>query len=148
MKVSQSFRLPRVCTKKTIKTTGNRPCHPCFHGSYSDPDDLKDAIYDYLLQHNARPKPLFLSKSADNIITRERRALDAQARILSAVQDIVAQHPGGDLAIVTHGAVGTLLYCHLQGVAIDRVHDQPGQGHFWTANLASLLPDHGWRPIT
>lgn len=74
-------------------------------------------------------------------------ATDAQARIVRAVQDITTQHTGGDLAIVTHGAVGTLLYCHLQGLAIDRAHDQPGQGHYWTADLTSLRPDRGWKPI-
>ena len=71
----------------------------------------------------------------------------AQARIVRAVQDITAHHTGGDLAIVTHGAVGTLLYCHLCDLAIDRTHDQPGQGHYWTADLTSLHPDHGWKPI-
>jgi hypothetical protein len=46
-------------------------------GSYSSVDDLEDAIYDYLLLHNARPRPFVWSKTADDIITRERRALDA-----------------------------------------------------------------------
>lgn len=46
-------------------------------GSYSSVDDLEDTIYDYLLQHNAKPKPFVWSKTAENIITRERRALDA-----------------------------------------------------------------------
>ena len=38
---------------------------------------LEDAIYDYLLQHNAKPKPFAWSKTAEDIIARERRALDA-----------------------------------------------------------------------
>ena len=46
-------------------------------GSYSSVDDLEGAIYDYLLQHNAKPKPFVWSKTAKDIITRERRALDA-----------------------------------------------------------------------
>jgi transposase len=46
-------------------------------GSYSSVEDLEGAIYDYLLQHNAKPKPFVWSKTADDIITRERRALDA-----------------------------------------------------------------------
>ncbi|OYW42257.1 MAG: IS630 family transposase [Rhodobacterales bacterium 12-64-8] len=46
-------------------------------GSYSSVDELETAIYDYLLQHNARPKPFVWSKSAADILTRERRALDA-----------------------------------------------------------------------
>ena len=35
------------------------------------------SIYDYLLQHNTKPKPFVWSKSATDILTRERRALDA-----------------------------------------------------------------------
>jgi transposase len=50
-------------------------------GSYSSVDDLEDAIYHYLLQHNARPKPFVWSKTAEDIIARERRALDALDQI-------------------------------------------------------------------
>jgi len=46
-------------------------------GSYSSVEDLEAAIYDYLLQHNAAPKPFVWSKTAEDILTRERRALDA-----------------------------------------------------------------------
>ncbi|MCE6966890.1 IS630 family transposase, partial [Cereibacter sphaeroides] len=44
--------------------------------SYKSVDDLEDAIYDYLLQHNTKPKPFVWSKSTEDILTRERRALD------------------------------------------------------------------------
>ena len=46
-------------------------------GSYTSVDDLEGAIYDYLLQHNAKPKPFVWSKTAEDIIARERRALNA-----------------------------------------------------------------------
>jgi transposase len=46
-------------------------------GSYSSVDDLESAIYDYMLQHNAKPKPFVWSKTAKDILNRERRALDA-----------------------------------------------------------------------
>ena len=46
-------------------------------GSYSSVDDLEAAIYDYLAQHNEKPKPFQWTKSAEDILTRERRALDA-----------------------------------------------------------------------
>ncbi|TNF21411.1 MAG: histidine phosphatase family protein [Rhodobacteraceae bacterium] len=75
------------------------------------------------------------------------RAVDAQDRIAAAVQEIAAAHSGGDLAISTHGGVGTLLYCALMGLPIDRRHDQPAQGHYWCADLATLRPRHGWRPF-
>ena len=75
------------------------------------------------------------------------RAIDAQARIEAAVRDLARDHALGDLVIVSHGAVGTLLYCALMGIAIDRRHDQPFQGHYWRTTLPSLRPQHGWRPI-
>ncbi len=75
-------------------------------------------------------------------------AIAAQRRVVEAVTSIVEVHDDKDLALVTHGAVGTLLWCHLSSERIDRSFDQPGQGHFWTADLESLRPDFGWRSIT
>ena len=45
-------------------------------GSYSSVDDLEAAIYDYLAHHNETPKPFRWTKTADDILSRERRALD------------------------------------------------------------------------
>jgi len=45
-------------------------------GSYTSVNDLEAAIYDYLAQHNEKPKPLKWTKTAEDILTRERRALD------------------------------------------------------------------------
>jgi transposase len=45
-------------------------------GSYSSVDDLEAVIYDYLAQHNENPKPFKWTKTAEDILTRERRALD------------------------------------------------------------------------
>ncbi len=46
-------------------------------GSYGSVDDLERAIYDYLALHNAKPRPFVWTKSAEDILRRERRALDA-----------------------------------------------------------------------
>jgi len=46
-------------------------------GSYSSVDDLEAAIYDYLAQHNETPKPFRWTKTAEDILARERRALNA-----------------------------------------------------------------------
>jgi len=54
--------------------TSNAP--PEFRLGYSSVDDLEAAIYDYLAQHNERPKPFKWTKTAEDILTRERRALD------------------------------------------------------------------------
>jgi transposase len=45
-------------------------------GSYTSVDDLEATIYDYLAQHNAKPKPFTWTKTAEDILARERRALD------------------------------------------------------------------------
>lgn len=44
---------------------------------YSSVDDLEATIFEYLAQHNEKPKPFRWTKTAQNILTRERRALDA-----------------------------------------------------------------------
>ena len=45
-------------------------------GSYTSVNDLEAAIYDYLAQLNEKPKPFRWTKTAEDILTRERRALD------------------------------------------------------------------------
>lgn len=53
----------------------------------------------------------------------------AQTRIVGTLSKINQEHSSNDpLAIVSHGAVGTLLYCYLSGIPIDRHWDQPGTG--------------------
>lgn len=57
------------------------------------------------------------------------RAIDAQARIAAAVEQVIALAPAaGDVAILSHGGVGALLLCHLTGMPISRAADQPGEG--------------------
>ena len=78
------------------------------------------------------------------------RAVDAQRRIVAAVDAVLRQAPGeGDIAIISHGAVGALYLCHLQGRPISRAADQPaGQGgnfYSFTAEDRRLL--HGWKSI-
>jgi broad specificity phosphatase PhoE len=75
------------------------------------------------------------------------RAIDAQARVRAAADAIIAGHGGGDLAIVAHGAVGTLLLCSYLDRPIARSADQPAQGCYWTATLPDCRVVHVWRPI-
>jgi transposase len=51
-------------------------------GSYTSVDDLETAISDYLVQHNAKPKPFTRTKTAEDILARERRALDKLDEII------------------------------------------------------------------
>ena len=46
-------------------------------GNYSGVDDLEATIFEYLAQHNEKPKPFRWTKTAEDILTRERCALDA-----------------------------------------------------------------------
>ena len=50
----------------------------------------------------------------------------------------------GDVAIVAHGGVGTLLLCALSGVEITRALDQPGHGHRFALERESRRVIHGW----
>ncbi len=77
-------------------------------------------------------------------------AAAAQARISRAVESIaLADDTTGTIAIVSHGAVGTLLYCHLAGEAISRRWDQPpnGGGNFYRFQLAPQQVLGWWAPI-
>ena len=78
------------------------------------------------------------------------RAIDAQARILAAVEAALAEAPGGDVLLVGHGAVGTLLWCHLAGEPIRRLRDQgpgTGGGNWFAFDRDSLNLDGPWRPM-
>ena len=54
--------------------------------------ELEDAIHDYLDRHNADPKPFVWTKSADVVLQKERRALDALERITSRYQASESEH--------------------------------------------------------
>lgn len=79
------------------------------------------------------------------------RAVDAQRRILAAVDHVLARAAAcpGDVAIVSHGGVGTLLLCHLRGTPISRAHDQPATngGNYFAFDGATRRLRHGWRPV-
>ncbi len=78
------------------------------------------------------------------------RAVDAQRRIVQAVEQAMSLAPAtGDVAIVSHGGVGALLLCHLQGVPISRDADQPGGGggHAYAFDRVSGRVISGWRRI-
>lgn len=67
------------------------------------------------------------------------RAVDAQARIVAAADEVLDTHdPSVPLLFVGHGAVGTLLKCHLGGRPIARSEDQPpGGGNLFAFDLVS-----------
>jgi broad specificity phosphatase PhoE len=78
------------------------------------------------------------------------RAIDAQQRIVTAVERLLANDQSrGAIAIVSHGAVGTLLYCALTGKQIDRQWDQPsnGGGNYFQFSVVPRRANSGWMPI-
>jgi len=86
----------------------------------------------------------------DTSIRGWERAIDAQSRIVEAVERLIAlDQTTGAIAIVSHGAVGALLYCKLAGKAIDRRYDQPanGGGNFFHFSLAPPMAYSNWVAI-
>jgi broad specificity phosphatase PhoE len=74
------------------------------------------------------------------------RAIDAQSRIVREVDHVLTRSHAGDVLLVGHGAVGTLLLCHYSGLAIDRRHDQPaGAGHCFAFGKDDRRLLHSWR---
>lgn len=72
------------------------------------------------------------------------RAVDAQARIVDAVRRLAA---GGDVTIVSHGAVGALLLADLHGVPVSRALDQPGMGSVFTFDPQRWCATSGWARV-
>lgn len=76
------------------------------------------------------------------------RAVDEQRRVLAAVEAVISE-TAGDVAVVSHGAVGALLLAHLLGHPISRGFDQPGTGggNCFAFDTASRQVIHGWQAI-
>ena len=75
-------------------------------------------------------------------------ALAAQARIVREMEAVLDRTGRGDVLVVGHGAVGTLLFCHYAKVAIDRAHDQPaGGGNYFTFLRHDRRVLHPWRAM-
>jgi broad specificity phosphatase PhoE len=74
------------------------------------------------------------------------RAIDAQRRIADGLADLLVPAER-DVLVVGHGGVGTLWFCFLNELAIDRRHDQPGQGHYFSVDQQTRRAEHGWRRI-
>ena len=78
------------------------------------------------------------------------RAIDAQSRIVNAVRRITHDdQTNGSIAIVSHGAVGTLLYCFLTGQQISRRWDQApnGGGNFFPFTIEPPAASAWWSAI-
>ena len=61
-------------------------------GAFASVVELEAAIHDYLLHHNADPKPFVWTKSAEVILKKERRALDVLDAIKAGNQPTESEH--------------------------------------------------------
>ncbi|MGV8832731.1 MAG: histidine phosphatase family protein [Devosia sp.] len=99
-------------------------------------------LSDHLMGENDRSATGFLPPSlfeaaADSFFAKPEismngweRAIDAQARIVDTVRTALASVPHDTPAVFCgHGAVGTLLKCHIAGRPIARSEDQSRHGH-------------------
>jgi broad specificity phosphatase PhoE len=90
----------------------------------------------------------FFAKPEESVRGWERAA-DAQARILQAVERIARADAKGDIALVAHGGVGTLLLARLSNAGNARAFAQPhgGGGCYFTIDRERLTLRQGWRVI-
>ena len=101
--------------------------------------------------------PLEFEKAADWFFAHPQesfkgweRAIDALARIVSAVESVLAAHdPLVPILFVGHGGVGTLLKCHLEGRAIGRDADQPpgAGGNLYVFDLSTRRLASDWQKM-
>jgi broad specificity phosphatase PhoE len=81
------------------------------------------------------------------------RAIDAQRRIVETVATALASVPAGTPAVFCgHGAVGTLLKCHVGRRPIARSEDQsrhanPAGGNCFSFDLAAMQLGCDWTPM-
>jgi broad specificity phosphatase PhoE len=90
----------------------------------------------------------FFSRPTESVRGWER-ACDAQARINAVVRRIGQAAPAGDVAIVAHGGVGSLLVAHLLGAETALDHAQPhgGGGCYFIIDRERFTLAQGWRVI-
>ena len=77
-------------------------------------------------------------------------ARHAQQRIVEMVKIITERvTEKGNIAIVSHGGVGTLYLCHLADCPISCTERQPGStgGNYYCFDAQSGVLIHSWRPI-
>lgn len=90
----------------------------------------------------------FFSRPMESVRGWER-AIDAQNRIVAATRQVCHNAPEGDVAVVSHGGVGSLLLAHLLGAETARDHAQPhgGGGCYFVIDRSRFTLLHGWQVI-
>lgn len=88
----------------------------------------------------------FFENPTESILGWEK-AIDAQNRIVKAVEEVVSESPEGNIAIISHGGVGALLLSYLKKAPISRSEDQPGQGYYFVFDRERSQLKHSWKAI-
>lgn len=89
-------------------------------------------------------------KNPETSVRGWERAVDAQSRIVDAIDAIGRSASAGEtILVVSHGGVGALLMCRLKGAPISNDHGQPGGGggNAFTFDWPTWSLIEGWRPI-
>ena len=76
-------------------------------------------------------------------------AADAQRRVVAGIDTLLDSGcDGGDVLIIGHGRIGTLLLCHLAELPISRAHYQPTPGgNLFAFDTESRKVLFRWRPV-
>ncbi|MCS3726936.1 histidine phosphatase family protein [Bradyrhizobium betae] len=132
--------------RKAIETAG------IIAGALGIMIEIREAMHENDRSATGFLKPVEFEQVADRFFAQPHlsvrgweRAVDAQARIVREAEAVLARNRPGDVLFVGHGAVGTLLFCHVAGYPIDRVHDQPaGGGHCFALVRQDRRILHAW----
>ncbi len=114
-------------------------------------DDSARPLCDFLsVMELDRTVDAFFAQPAESARPGWETAADAQRRVaagIDALLDARADDPG-DLLIIGHGRIGTLLLCHLAGLPISREHFQPTPGgNLFAFDRASRKLLFRWRTV-
>jgi broad specificity phosphatase PhoE len=99
-------------------------------------------------EHDAAANLLF--RQPEESVRGWERAVDAQQRMIAAMETLLMNDLGGeDTVVVTHGAVATLYLCHLKGRPISKDEAPPGAhgGDYYCFDAQTRSLVHGWRPV-
>jgi broad specificity phosphatase PhoE len=87
------------------------------------------------------------------LATTTRLISSAETKALETATGDLLTNRRGDILVIAHGAVGTLLLCDLLGIAISRSEDQvggeaaPGGGNYWSFDQQTKTIRHRWKSI-
>ena len=145
----ETTRIIASAERKAIETAA------CLSSAWQCPMEVRPHMHENDRSATGYLAPSAFEAAADRFFAAPHESLRgwetanaAQTRIVSEALDCVWHHLDGDVLFVGHGAVGTLLYCALAGLGIDRQYDQPSGGGNWFAfDIDSRAICHHWRPM-